>query len=49
MVFLVGDFFGASLRKVDVAYVYWLLLAMAMAGAVSIESAPSPEIAEKGA
>lgn len=36
-VFLVGDFFGASLRKVDVAYLYWLLLAMGMAAAVTVE------------
>lgn len=35
-VFLVGDFFGASLRKVDVAYMFWLLLALTMAGAVII-------------
>lgn len=35
-VFLAGDAFGAGLRKVDVAYMYWLLLALGMSGAATI-------------
>ena len=37
VVFLVADLFGPSLRKVDIVYLYWLLMAMTFAAAALVE------------